>query len=154
MQTWEYSPAYTLRSYAYLLPHALVGRLLGLALWLFGPSPLDKTLIFYGLRIILGLVTAACEAMLVDAVTRRMGPRPGFLFFLLLVTSAGVFQASVALLPSSAAMTMIMAVQAAWIGRRPFLATLLAVTAFLVRESPGLRHDDHDHSLTMCYGAR
>jgi alpha-1,2-mannosyltransferase len=26
-QTWEYSPAYAIRSYAYLLPHAAVARL-------------------------------------------------------------------------------------------------------------------------------
>ena len=36
-QTWEYSPVYALRSYAYLLPHALVARI-GMVLsgWLAG----------------------------------------------------------------------------------------------------------------------
>lgn len=54
--------------------------------------PIDKTLIFYGVRATLGLLSAACEATFVDAVTRRLGPRPGVLTFLLLLTSAGVFQ--------------------------------------------------------------
>lgn len=53
---------------------------------------IDKTLVFYGLRVLLGLVSAACEATFVDGVTRRLGPRPGVLTFLLLLTSAGVFQ--------------------------------------------------------------
>lgn len=34
LQTWEYSPAYTLRSYAYLLPHAALAKGLALALGL------------------------------------------------------------------------------------------------------------------------
>lgn len=54
--------------------------------------PIDKTLIFYGVRATLGLLSAACEATFVDAVTRRFGARPGVLTFLLLLTSAGVFQ--------------------------------------------------------------
>lgn len=54
--------------------------------------PIDKTLVFYGVRATLGLVSAACEATFVDGVTRRLGPRPGALTFLLLLTNAGVFQ--------------------------------------------------------------
>jgi len=56
------------------------------------PGPIDKTLVFYGIRATLGLLSAACEATFVDGVTRRLGPRPGVLTFLLLLTSAGVFQ--------------------------------------------------------------
>ena len=52
----------------------------------------DKTLVFYAVRIMLGLVSAACEATFVDGVTRRLGPRPGALTFLFLLASAGVFQ--------------------------------------------------------------
>lgn len=34
LQTWEYSPEYTLRSYAYLLPHAALAKAMALALGL------------------------------------------------------------------------------------------------------------------------
>ncbi len=131
MQTWEYAPAYTLRSYAYLLPHAAVGKLLDVVLQLIQGHVPDKRLVFYGLRVLLGLVSAACEATFVDGVTRRLGPRPGLLTFALLLTSAGVFQASPALLPSSAAANLVMVTTANWLTHRNWWATFFAVLAVL-----------------------
>lgn len=39
LQTWEYSPLYTLRSYAYLLPHAAIGKVMSLILGLIQVPP-------------------------------------------------------------------------------------------------------------------
>ncbi|TFJ88399.1 hypothetical protein NSK_000748 [Nannochloropsis salina CCMP1776] len=132
MQTWEYSPEYTLRSYAYLLPPAALGKAGALALRLFqGPLLPDKRLLFYFLRVVFSLISASSEATFVDAVTRCFGARPGFLTFALLLTSAGMFQASPALLPSSAASNFVMVTTACWLSRRYAWATLVAVTAVL-----------------------
>lgn len=55
MQTWEYSPKYALRSYTYILFHAVPATFYRLT---FQPSPV---LIFYFVRCILGLICAAME---------------------------------------------------------------------------------------------
>lgn len=54
MQTWEYSPEYGLRSYAYLLPQFLFGKLL----MTFNVS---NIIIFYSIRIMLSLICFICE---------------------------------------------------------------------------------------------
>lgn len=55
LQTWEYSPEYALRSYTYLLLH-------GVPIWIYKeiiqPNPI---MIFYLLRIVLGLFSAIAE---------------------------------------------------------------------------------------------
>jgi len=74
MQTWEYSPLIKLRSYAYLLPHVIVGKLIGLVLEISGKSGShDKIMVFYGIRVVLACVSAFCEATFVKAINRRFG---------------------------------------------------------------------------------
>ena len=54
-QTWEYSPEFALRSYAYVALHAFPAFLYG---WLLQSN---KMLVFYFLRWILAFVCALCE---------------------------------------------------------------------------------------------
>ena len=77
MQTWEYSPLIKLRSYSYLLPHVLVGKVIGLLLQVVGGSHghHNKIVVFYGIRVVLGLVSAFCEAEFVQAINSRFGSR-------------------------------------------------------------------------------
>jgi alpha-1,2-mannosyltransferase len=63
MQTWEYSPLYGLRSYAFLMPY-------GLPAWAAAQFTDDKVVAFYAVRGAAGLVCAYCEATLYDAVRR------------------------------------------------------------------------------------
>eukprot|EP00435_Cladocopium_sp_Y103_P056919 s6_g19.t1 len=97
MQTWEYSPEFALRSYAYVELYALpvrAARFLGL----------DKVQAFYLLRASLGTISAACEAFFCAAVSQSFGRSVGLLTFGFLAGASGMFHSSVAVLPSSTCM--------------------------------------------------
>ena len=54
-QTWEYSPLYALRSYTYILMHALPAWVYGLIL------QSNRVLVFYFMRCILGFICTTLE---------------------------------------------------------------------------------------------
>ncbi|KAK0800519.1 mannosyltransferase [Friedmanniomyces endolithicus] len=96
-ETWEYSPDYAIRSWAYTGLHALVtlpAKLLGAS----------KTTEFYGLRIFLGVICALCETRLFAKISATFNPRVATMFLAVLATSPGMSHASIAYLPSSFAM--------------------------------------------------
>ncbi|KAI7239206.1 glycosyltransferase family 22 protein [Hortaea werneckii] len=96
-QTWEYSPEYAIRSWAYVGLHALVTlpvKLLGLG----------KSAEFYFLRLVLGFVCALCEARLFSKINAALNPRIGLTFLLVMASSPGMWHASISYLPSSFAM--------------------------------------------------
>ena len=112
LQTWEYSPAYAIRSYAYVALHAAVA---------FAASLItsDRVAIFYAVRCVLGIVCALCEMRFARRVAHAAGADVGWLTFWLLLTSAGMFHAGVAYLPSSFAMLLLTNAWSAWIGPAP-----------------------------------
>lgn len=108
MQTWEYSPEFALRSYAYVELHALpvrAARFLGL----------DKVQAFYLLRASLGTISAACEAFFCAAVSQSFGRSVGLLTFGFLAGASGMFHSSVAVLPSSTCMYAVLLGFGAWL---------------------------------------
>ncbi|KAF9896573.1 mannosyltransferase, partial [Lobosporangium transversale] len=98
LETWEYSPVYAIRSWAYILANALPAEIARLAL------SANRLQVFFILRIILGALSAHCEATLYRAVVEEVDPRIGRYLFLALISSAGTWIASNAFLPSSFAM--------------------------------------------------
>ena len=96
-QTWEYSPDFAIRSWAYTALHALVVA----PLKLFARS---KAAQFYFLRIVLGFVCALCETRLFAKVHATLHPRIAALLLFVLATAPGMAHASTAYLPSSFAM--------------------------------------------------
>ncbi|KAF9302215.1 mannosyltransferase [Mortierella antarctica] len=98
LETWEYSPVYAIRSWAYILVHALPAEITRLAM------SANRLQVFFILRIILGAVSAHCEATLYRAVVDEVDPRIGRYLLLALVSSAGTWIASNAFLPSTFAM--------------------------------------------------
>uniref|UniRef100_T1JLB9 Mannosyltransferase n=1 Tax=Strigamia maritima TaxID=126957 RepID=T1JLB9_STRMM len=97
-QTWEYSPVYAIRSYAYLLLHAFPG-------WLYSNLlQANKVLVFYFIRCLLGFICAVCEVYFYKAVCHRFGAHVGRMTLIFLLFSAGMFISSTAFLPSSFAM--------------------------------------------------
>ena len=120
-QTWEYSPLYALRSYTYILMHALPAWVYGLIL------QSNRVLVFYFMRCILGFICTTLETYfyryvlyqihviitnLIDhlyfahlrGVKQTYGPKVGRLVLVFLLFSAGMFQSSSAFLPSSFSM--------------------------------------------------
>jgi alpha-1,2-mannosyltransferase len=97
LQTWEYSPDYAIRSWLYTGIHAII-------IWFGSFLPIAKGGEFYFLRIVLGFVCAVCETGLYSTIQRVLNPRIAIFFIMCMTTSAGMFHASVAYLPSSFAM--------------------------------------------------
>ena len=111
LQTWEYSPEYAIRSYFYCAVHALVARVASVLL---GDG--NKVAIFYCVRFTLGAASAVCEARFVQAVVLACGSDVATLTWLLLASSAGMFHAAVAFLPSSFAMVLLTCAWTCWLG--------------------------------------
>ncbi|XP_076435591.1 alpha-1,2-mannosyltransferase ALG9-like [Babylonia areolata] len=122
-QTWEYSPVYAIRSYAYILLHAL-------PLKVFQTVITDnKILVFYLLRCVLGVVCAGCEVYLYRAVKLYVGSNIARLTLWFLLLSTGLFISSTAFLPSSFSMLLTMVATAAWLSCRQQGIAILAVAA-------------------------
>lgn len=96
-QTWEYSPEYKIRSYAYLFPYYILGRILQLL-------NLSPVMIFYSIRV-LGIIgfTCYCEWKLFSSLRRYSSTLANWWLFFDTI-APGMSHAGVALLPSSLAM--------------------------------------------------
>lgn len=97
LQTWEYSPEYSIRSWLYIVIHAIVGK--------FGSFfSSERTFEFYFIRVALAFACAVCQSRLFSTISRTLNPRIGVMFMLATLSSPGMFHASVAFLPSSFSM--------------------------------------------------
>jgi alpha-1,2-mannosyltransferase len=103
-QTWEYSPDYAIRSWAYTTLHSIVIASLSPLANLTGTKAAE----FYGLRVFLALICAACQTRLYSATKSLMGGRIATLFLVVSASSTGMFHAAPAYLPSSFAMNTAM----------------------------------------------
>ncbi|KAI5122384.1 hypothetical protein M0805_004141 [Coniferiporia weirii] len=97
-QTWETSPQFAIRSWAYIVLHLFPAtapvRLLNM----------DKRMAFFALRIFLTSVSTLCEAKLYRTVMEKINFRVGRYMFFMLLFSAGMWNATAAFLPSTFAM--------------------------------------------------
>lgn len=109
------SPQFALRSYLYLLLHALFAAPASLALGADG----GKRLVFHALRAVLGAACAAAEAALCRAVAGAGGRRLGLLLWATLLVSSGMFTSSTTLLPSTFTMVAFTAGAALSLSRQP-----------------------------------
>ncbi|KAE8155702.1 Alg9-like mannosyltransferase family-domain-containing protein [Aspergillus tamarii] len=101
LQTWEYSPVYSIRSWLYVTIHAIVGKAASLTL-------VTKSSQFYAVRLFLALICAACQTRLYAAICRTLSPKIGLFFLMIIAFSPGMFHASASFLPSSFTMYMSM----------------------------------------------
>ncbi|XDG09046.1 hypothetical protein ABKA04_008661 [Annulohypoxylon sp. FPYF3050] len=98
LQTWEYSPDYSIRSWSYVGLHAVVGNVRRLL-----PQS-TKVSEFYFIRYILAFVCSLCQVLLFRVISFTLNPRIGLFFLMVTIISPGNFHASTAYLPSSFAM--------------------------------------------------
>lgn len=129
LQTWEYSPEYAIRSWTYVTLHAIV-MFIGRTISLIFPIVPTKIAEFYFLRASLGALCALCEARLYSKISRTLNPRVGVLFVLIMLTSPGMFHASISYLPSSFSMYFNMLGIAAFMDWRGGLRTAQGIWAF------------------------
>ena len=130
LQTWEYSPEYAIRSWLYILIHAIPSKIAAI----FVPN---KALEFYIVRGVLGFICAGCETRLFLTISRTMDPRIAVIFLIAMVSSSGMFYASVAYLPSSFAMYAAMMGSAAFLGVKDGLKTSEGIMWFGIGATVG-----------------
>lgn len=94
LQTWEYSPEFGIRSWAYILIHAIPTKIVSLV----GKS---RAFEFYSLRCLLAFVCAATETRLYSAISRTLNARIGVFYLMIVAFTPGIFYASTAFLPST-----------------------------------------------------
>ena len=123
LQTWEYSPEYAIRSWLYISVHALVGKLS----WVFTNQKFNE---FIYIRSVLGILCAFSELRLFKAVSSNVGSRIAFIMLFALVSSTGMFYASVAFLPSSFSMYTTMLGTAAFMDVQQGLKTKQGIMCF------------------------
>uniref|UniRef100_A0A670Y2G9 Mannosyltransferase n=2 Tax=Pseudonaja textilis TaxID=8673 RepID=A0A670Y2G9_PSETE len=117
-QTWEYSPVYAIRSYAYLWLHALP------ALFHARVLRTNKVLIFYFLRCLLAFLSCVCELYFYKAVCKKFGLHVSRLMLAFLILSTGMFCSASAFLPSSFCMYCTVVAMTGWYMDRTSLAVL------------------------------
>lgn len=124
LQTWEYSPEYAIRSWAYVGLHALVGSFRRLL-----PFP-TKVGEFYFVRYTLAFICALCQTQLFRVINITLNPRIALFFMMATIFSPGTFHASTAFLPSSFAMYTTMAGMAAFMNWKGGLKTAQGIFWF------------------------
>lgn len=119
MMTWEYSPEFAIRTYAFVLPFIPMSRLLTI-------MGCDKITIFFSIKLVLGQGFAWAASQLLRSVRLSLccGPRDEedevqgmetMLFSLaLLLAAPGIFFSSTAFLPSAVCSSLVMAAIANW----------------------------------------
>jgi alpha-1,2-mannosyltransferase len=126
LQTWEYSPDYAIRSWAYIAFHAVIASFRRLL-----PFP-TKTGEFYFVRYALAFICAICETQLFRVINGTLNPRIALFFLMAMIFSPGMFHASAAFLPSSFAMYTTMLGMAAFMNWRGGLKTAQGIFWFAV----------------------
>ncbi|XP_032824258.1 alpha-1,2-mannosyltransferase ALG9 [Petromyzon marinus] len=107
-QTWEYSPDYAIRSYAYLWLLAIPGWFHSRVL------QANKVMVFYFLRCVLAFSCCLCELYFYKAVCKRFGLHVARLMLAFLVLSPGMFLSAAAYLPSSFCMYTTLLALSGW----------------------------------------
>jgi len=97
LQTWEYSPKYSIRSWAYIGLHTIISKILSI------PSH-NKFQLFFFIRGVFALVSSYCETILYKAIEEYTNPYIAQFFIFGIIYNAGMTISSIAFLPSSFAM--------------------------------------------------
>lgn len=124
MQTWEYSPSYAIRTYAFLTPFWLLGSTIKLL-------DSSKVNMFYGIRTALGIFTALSESYFLVAIYEYYGKNIGDLTLVFTLFSSGILYCSTALLPSAVIMSLVMIATASWMRGRYVVTILIGCISVL-----------------------
>jgi alpha-1,2-mannosyltransferase len=91
-----------------------------------------QVVIFYSVRLALGLFSSVCEAVFYSGVRKRFGKGIAFHTFLIMLMAPGMFTAVTAYLPSSFAMNALMLAWGAWLKDAHHMAVIWAAFATIM----------------------
>ena len=124
-QTWEYSPEFALRSYAFLW---LYGWVINVTSFLVE----SRLVMFFVLRLSMAFFCSCFELLLYRASVKVYGASVARLLLIFLAFSPGMFAASVAFLPSSFSMYMCLLSVATVLLHSNFMAVLGVAASVLI----------------------
>ncbi|KNH07716.1 hypothetical protein XU18_1607 [Perkinsela sp. CCAP 1560/4] len=110
LQTWEYHPDFALRSWLYIKLHKIL--LLPVAVF---RGKIHKSVYFYALKCILGMITALTASRFRTAVGYRFGQSIGTNAGLIILGGVGIHSAGVSFLPSSFSMVALFLSLSEWL---------------------------------------
>ncbi|GAM20124.1 hypothetical protein SAMD00019534_032990, partial [Acytostelium subglobosum LB1] len=123
LQTWEYSPVYALRSYAYLLYHSSFGNVLKMIV------PNNTLILYIYMKIMIGLQTALGQTVFYAGIQRKFGNTIALYTALFMLFSPGMFISSTTYLPSTFSMMTLLLAYGFWMLDRPLLAVFMCATS-------------------------
>ncbi|KAI6658998.1 Alpha-1,2-mannosyltransferase ALG9 [Oopsacas minuta] len=106
LQTWEYSPVYAIRSYLYIILHAI--PLYPLRYYV------SKIVLFYFLRVCLAVFSILVESYFINSVRRRFSTSLSHTLTFVLAVNTGMFISTTAFLPSTFALQFVTLAYTAW----------------------------------------
>ncbi|KAH7642506.1 hypothetical protein HUG17_5551 [Dermatophagoides farinae] len=106
-QTWEYSPKYAIRSYAYLWLYMLPAKLLKFFF--------SKIVIFYITRFYMVMISASIETFLFISIRKYFGNQTAVYYCATSCLAAGMFNSMTTFLPSSFAIYIVCLSLAFWL---------------------------------------
>jgi len=107
LQTWEYTPKHSLRSWLYIAVHAIPAKYLAPQIsGIFSGLPV-KELEFYAIRMIIALFGSIAETSLLVQTRRTFGTVAQYFSLFFMCVAPGMFYASGSFLPSTTAMACI-----------------------------------------------
>uniref|UniRef100_A0A1I7SWF4 Mannosyltransferase n=1 Tax=Bursaphelenchus xylophilus TaxID=6326 RepID=A0A1I7SWF4_BURXY len=125
-QTWEYSPEYGIRSWAYIYLHYLMSYPFLSAV------TMSKVMLFHIIRILIAVVCMIADLCLYKSVCNRLGNSIGSYYVILSMLSVAMFNASPAFLPSSFSMSMNAFAMAAYLQECWFAAIFFTALSALI----------------------
>lgn len=117
MQTWEYSPMYAIRSYAYIYPMYLIIKSIQYiddnVFNLIGDS---KVILFYIVRLLLSLLYTYSEVRFIKSIHNKFKNRSITLYTVcFIVTSPGIWYSSTSFLPSATSTILVLLSVSSWL---------------------------------------
>ena len=108
MMTWEYSPEFAIRTYAFIIPFVPY-------CWVLRAMGCSKITLFFGVKLLLGQLYAWAASRFLDAVERLCGREIMSHTMVLMLSSPGVFFSSTAFLPSAVCSSLVMTAVGSWV---------------------------------------
>ena len=124
LQTWEYSPVYAIRSYLYILLHAI--PLYPLRYYV------SKIALFYLLRVCFALFSILVENYFISSVRRKFSSSLTHTLSFVLAVNTGMFISTTAFLPSTFALQFVTLAYAAWWNQNLKLSIVCVAISALV----------------------
>lgn len=124
MQTWEYSPLYAIRTYAFIAPFWPLG-------WTLKFIGLSKPVIFKCLKLSLGLLTSFSHSTFLYSILNSLGVEIFQNNVVFTIFSFGIFHSGTSFLPSAVVSNLILLSFSNWIYNKFHLSILFGCVAVI-----------------------